>query len=633
MPTPYLNVADTGNTYTSTFAGLNRRERIGDGEFSDMVNMTSDHYPLLAPRRPRIIAEETDKVINGILGDVGFACVLDGEFHYMGEVVEGMELLNGEKNMVAMGGYILIFPDAVWYNTIDGTFGNMDERSTEYSGNMDVYRISSDLYAGTASALTALTVSVLRDGVEKSARQRFAAFQKVSTLPSTVSWYSLGYNDVNLDFYMIDGVMYYASDVTITKKGEVYDECAVNEWKKVDIKYISVEQSEVPAVLKDETVNNNVWNGTYKMLPISSTETGAHKFYIKSFAELGELENKSGTLRIKYKWASRSVPILDYVCVMDNRLWGCRYGYQVNSEDTESVVNEIYCSALGDFKRWTLSSSTSTLAGDPWTASVGDYGAWTGCVAHRGYVLFFKENTILRVSGTKPSNFTYKTISADGMTESKSMAIIDEVLYYKGRNGVYAYDGSLPSRISDKLGDAQFATDAVGGAIYGKYFLNMDGKTYVYDTRSGLWHIEGIGKVRFFTRGGGCLYGAVDNQIVAFVGSPLGFFPSHAEGAVEWSATTGDLGLETPYQKWYRGFSVRYNADIGARLTIEVSTDGGAFRRVADVTGDSMRTMTVQVSTQRCDHMRIRFSGKGAVKVYSIYYEMETASLIPERRI
>ena len=37
----------------STFLGLNKTFNVGDGEFSDMLNLSSDHYPAMAPRRTR----------------------------------------------------------------------------------------------------------------------------------------------------------------------------------------------------------------------------------------------------------------------------------------------------------------------------------------------------------------------------------------------------------------------------------------------------------------------------------------------------------------------------------------------------------------------------------------------------
>jgi hypothetical protein len=70
------------------------------------------------------------------------------------------------------------------------------------------------------------------------------------------------------------------------------------------------------------------------------------------------------------------------------------------------------------------------------------------------------------------------------------MAIVNEVLYYKARNAVCAYDGSLPVAISYVLGNERYY-DAVGGAHANKYYISMaDGagnwNLFVYDTEKGL---------------------------------------------------------------------------------------------------------------------------------------------------
>ena len=35
------------------FKGLNRRTTVAEGEMSDMLNLSSDDYPVLTPRKPR----------------------------------------------------------------------------------------------------------------------------------------------------------------------------------------------------------------------------------------------------------------------------------------------------------------------------------------------------------------------------------------------------------------------------------------------------------------------------------------------------------------------------------------------------------------------------------------------------
>ena len=265
---------------------------------------------------------------------------------------------------------------------------------------------------------------------------------------------------------------------------------------------------------------------------------------------------------------------------------------------------------------------------------MGAYGKWTGCIAYNGRVLFFKEDKIIRVSGTKPANFQTAEISDIGLQVGceKSMQIIDGVLYYKSRDGIYAYDGSLPTRISDKLGDAQRAKTAVAGSIYGKYYVSLDGVLYVYDTRTGLWHKEDVQNIRYFTRYNGALYAAVEQDIVCLVGETDAIFEAaEPEGAFAWSCESGDLGLESPYQKYYKRVLIRASGDADADMTVSVIPDGGE-PIASDFTFDGLGTAVFSVVTPRCDHMRVRINGHGAVRVYSISYETETVGDMPERR-
>lgn len=52
---PELYEEDTSRSMTAAFLGLNRRLQIGDGEFYDMQNLTSDHAPVMSVRGRRFI--------------------------------------------------------------------------------------------------------------------------------------------------------------------------------------------------------------------------------------------------------------------------------------------------------------------------------------------------------------------------------------------------------------------------------------------------------------------------------------------------------------------------------------------------------------------------------------------------
>ena len=66
-------------------------------------------------------------------------------------------------------------------------------------------------------------------------------------------------------------------------------------------------------------------------------------------------------------------------------------------------------------------------------------------------------------------------------------------------------------------------------------------------------------------------------------------------------------------------------------MTVSVIPDGGE-PIASDFTFDGLGTDVFPVVTPRCDHMRVKISGHGAVRVYSISYETETVGDMPERR-
>lgn len=79
--------------------------------------------------------------------------------------------------------------------------------------------------------------------------------------------------------------------------------------------------------------------------------------------------------------------------------------------------------------------------------AVGTEGEFTGCIAYSSTVLFWKENCLHKVLGSYPAQYEIYTYTVPGIQKGseKSLAVINETLFYKGRNGVYAYSGGTRS--------------------------------------------------------------------------------------------------------------------------------------------------------------------------------------------
>ena len=78
---------------------------------------------------------------------------------------------------------------------------------------------------------------------------------------------------------------------------------------------------------------------------------------------------------------------------------------------------------------------------------------------------------------------------------ARSLCVLNETLYYLSPDGVMAWDGSIPTKVSAVLDASRLANvqSAVGGALDGRYYLHISrtagtqGQTrlLVYDTERG----------------------------------------------------------------------------------------------------------------------------------------------------
>lgn len=334
-----------------------------------------------------------------------------------------------------------------------------------------------------------------------------------------------------------------------------------------------------------------------------------------------------GLLDQQYTQASglvveRTMPELDFVCEANNRLWGCKYG-MVGGE----VVNRIYACKQGDPRNWNCYAGIST---DSYYVNVGSDGPFTGCISYLGTPLFFKENCIHRIGGSAPSSFSLTTTTCRGVQRGseKSLAIVNEILYYKSRSDVCAYDGSLPVGISSQFG-TELYDNACAGAHGGKYYISMQDTAdkwhmFVYDTQRGVWHREDGTHATGFASWSDELYyiDADRNCIMAENGTD-----GQPEGIVAWKATSGLIGYELIDHQYISRFNFRMKLGKGAKcaLAIEYDSDGRWIDQGV-IYGQGTDSFIIPVIPQRCDHFRIRLSGEGDVKIYSIAKMIEQGS-------
>ena len=587
MKYPKLRVIGNSRQIVDEFKGYNHNLRIGSGEFYDMKNMTSDYYPVLSPRGKRGVYAK-DGQYYGMIAKDGLCYVKGIQFFMNENPVDGLVLTESPKQLISMGAYVIIMPDKIWINTKDLTYGNIEAFYTAQSARYAMCKADSTEYGDIYQSST------------PPDPEKYTLWIDTSTTPHALKQYSTTsavWNQIATTYVRI-------SAQNIAENFSQYD---------------AVEISGLPPQLADMNDTTVVlWDAYHDPGDEQLGRKEGTDDYIVIVGILDEVMNRDAALRIK-----RTMPEMDFIIEANNRLWGCRYGPAANGE----IVNEIYCSKLGDFKNWNCFMEIST---DSWVGSCGTDGQWTGAITHMGYPMFFKENYLHKVYGNIPSNFQVQTTPCKGVQKGceKSLAIVNTTLFYKGRSGVCAYDGSLPVEISYALGNVAYSS-AVGGSVGNKYYVRMDKagngdfNLFVFDVAKSMWHKEEDDSlIESFCSCDGELYAIEGNKIITMLGSG-----TPDESPVEWMAETGEIGISSPDSKYVSRLTLRMSMEFGSEVVIYASYDfNGSWEQVCVLTGDSLRTFSIPIRPKRCDYMKLRIEGVGAVKIYSITKTIEQGS-------
>ena len=584
MSLPTLPVKAKTQQIIDAFRGYNHNLRIGDGEFFDMKNMTSDYYPVLSPRKKRGFYVKPASPQGLIAKDD--ICYVDGADFVIGEQRINMGLSvapeDCPKQMVSMGAYVIIMPDKKYINTVDtADFGDIEaEFSTSTDVSFELSNMTGEVYSETVISPD-----------EPQNPENLAYWIDTSTVPNVLKQYSS-----NTGMWVTIVTTYVKISATGIGK-------AFSQYDGVTISGIQSEK------LKDLNGTMVIW--------------AKDDDYIVVVGILDEVITQTaaqGVVKLE-----RRMPNMDYLCESGNRLWGCRYGEAVNGE----FVNEIYACKLGDFRNWNCFMQIST---DSYAASCGTDGPFTGAVTFLGYPMFFKENCVHKVYGSYPANFQIQDTACRGVQIGchESLAIVNETLFYKARSGICAFDGSLPVDASYALGNEVY-NSAVGGAHGNKYYASMkdlQGRwhLFVYDTSKQMWHKEDSLHAAAFASCKGELYciDADNLNIITMFGSG-----TPDTGKVQWMVETGEMGIATPDMKYISRINVRLFMEAGSKAEFYAKYDmSDEWVHICNVFATDLRSFFIPIRPRRCDHMKLKIVGEGMGKIYSITKTTERGSEI-----
>lgn len=299
----------------------------------------------------------------------------------------------------------------------------------------------------------------------------------------------------------------------------------------------------------------------------------------------------------------RSMPDLDFAVELNNRIWGC-----------SSAAREIYACKLGDPFNWNCFGGT---AADSYAVSVGSPGAFTGAAVYQGAALFFKEDCLHKVLGSKPANFQLTWAPIEGVRTGahRTLKLAGGYLFYQAADGVRVYGSSGTTLLSGRWG---VAPAGCAGAFSGKYYLYLPGRgLLVYDLASGLWHREDETEVAGFACCGSTLFAQLANgEIWRLAGEAVA---GQEEGSISWQAESGAFPAALSGGSYVSGLTLRVLLEAGSTLAVDLCyDDSGEYTQVYAIAGGGKKTYRLPILPRLAETVRIRLRGQGDMRVYGL---------------
>lgn len=613
----YIDETAKTRSTVEEFLGIRKRSRISEKEAHDSYNLTNDDYPVLSSRKKYSLAAELgdeDEVL-AILGGEKLAMLkrVEGSalyFEYGDEIYEHIGTVQDgvRYQLVRIGAYIVCYPTTYVYNTA--------------TGRGEHFYIDAEARDGVVLT-NVVSVGAGASGIMKPVQKYYDATNVTDgeyTLKvaddGTYAVYC-GNEPTSFDTYIkIEGLGHNADaetfDVMLTGFGEAGE---------------TVERG---FAWRRGTGSSRITDGAVYISGLTNQLRAEIREGGKSLEITNPAMGVVGDFSIKYK--TNYCDRFDHIIECKNRLWACR---------SDGTVNEIYATELGSYSRWVPSDVPSESA---YTVSVGSYGRFTGACTYGDNPIFFKEEFAHKVYVSSSGAHQLHTSTCRGVEEGshQSIAEIGGYLYYKARGGFVRFDGSSAIEISEEIsgGDYRLAIAGREGEKYVAACESASGEqfVFVYDTRYRTWQRESSELIRSDNR-----LTALEEQDgrLIFVINHFAYYHDHRDGDVYVPGVTedhvrymyesGDVGFSDMEKKYICRLDMRVLLGFGARFNVWIQYDSdGRWQEVRRAVGErpTPRVDTLRIMPRRCDHFRIRITGRGDMKLYGITKVYEEGEII-----
>lgn len=641
------------------FLGLNYSHNFQDGELAQAQNLSDLRYPCLSPRPAR--AQETRQAPTALFAWDGKLILVDGTtLFYDGEAVGTVQA--GEKQFAVVNTKLCIWPDMVYLDLSTKEFGTLEASVTMQQGTTATVTQNSIQLTGIIANVTARYNGHLqRSGEERYCSGFLAKAYSSASWSQEGGWVLEGEREVCLHNFPSaappnfgqarpgDILMLQKTDISgnwqLNARSYKYDSeedaLTLEEYGQDNQQgyYALVTQCDIEITYSDSTlfvydgiISFRVMNAGFPAVDLTARFAPGDRVKLSGFATLPQNNSKENTyLTVKSVTAdtitfpdgslspgtehgvvtiSRPVPKMDYICQSENRLWGVS-----NQEKT------IYASTLGDPKNFFVFDGLST---DSYAVAVGSEGDFTGICAFANSVLCWKERMLHKILGSFPAEYQMVSYQYAGVKQGayKSVVNLNEVLFYLGPDGVYAFSGGAPTLLSRCFGQTTFLS-GVGGSDGKRYYLSYQSPSgwslVVYNPETNLWLREDESHVVDFCRVGEALLFLAGNTIYT-MGS--------GEEPVPWMAQFTPFYETIEGRKRYSRLFLRLELPKGSWLRAEMRCDGGAWEQCGTWAGGVSDVQVAPLLPNRCDKFELRLSGQGDCTLLSLLREFRVGGAV-----
>lgn len=285
------------------------------------------------------------------------------------------------------------------------------------------------------------------------------------------------------------------------------------------------------------------------------------------------------------------IPNLDFAVMIDDRIVGA-------DNSTKSFW-------VSRYKEPFVFHKVSSNAADSWRYCYDD--EVTGMTVFKDSVICFQNNGGFRLFGSNALNFSTAKLPISGIEFGcgKSLARVNDALFYSAQTGIMKYSASGDSIISLPLPDNLFIK--YGAGYKGNYYALAEKRLWVYNTDKDIWWSESGENISEVFTAFGNLYFCTKQTIYCADGG---------DADIKWQFQTLELSGENEYKIKPITCKLKINSETNCKIDIYMKSCGSLiWHPLATHSISGEENINIPLNKSCCEGFYIKVCGVGKASI------------------